>query len=344
MPGTSPWWYRLQRVYDYIRSGDWAGLRQSVKEFLVWKGLLPSQFYKTDAPFLPQIRSGSFSGESVASCCRFEAFLEFELKVFGGDFPVAAYDPYLIRYGEYRFALDMLAPRPGEVIMDVGCGANIFGFFLAYLGARVISVDMDFQVAREFQARKEIVEKSIGRKLAIEFILGDATRLNLAPDSVDKCLAISSIEHMFSPDGPGDRLALRSIAHILRPGGIAVITLSMSGGGRFHESSTGDARFGGPYRLYTPEALEERILSQPELEVVRWSYLAYTTPEPYENPCFYHFWLEHLSPGERWKWAWANPILAAVFNPIVSREEGERRLETVNTALICLRKKQFGGG
>ncbi len=156
---------------------------------------------------------------------------------------------------------------------------------------------------------------------------------------MDKVLAISSIEHMFSPDGPGDQLALRSIACVLKPGGVGVITLPMSGEGGFHESPSGDARFGGPYRLYTPETLKERILSQPELEVVRWSYLAYTIPDPYENSCFFHFWLAHLTPSERWKWAWAYPILATVFNPIVSREEGEKRLETVNTALICLRKK-----
>jgi hypothetical protein len=46
-----------------------------------------------------------------------------------------------------------------------------------------------------------------------------------------------------------------------------------------------------------------------------------------------------LAPEERLKWAWANAILSTVFNPVISMEEGEERLETVNTALICLRKK-----
>jgi len=121
-------WSRFQKLMRYILRRDWAGLWYATEEFLIWKGLLPSQSYKTAAPFLPQIRSGFFSGENAASYCCFEAFLEFELKVFGRDFPVASYDPYLIRYGEYRFALDMLAPRPGEVIMDVGCGPTFSGF------------------------------------------------------------------------------------------------------------------------------------------------------------------------------------------------------------------------
>lgn len=297
---------------------------------------------KTPELFSPQIRPGFFSQESVDPSWRFEAFLEFEVKVSEAILPIPAYDPYLIRYGEYRFALEMLNPQPTEVVLDIGCGANIFAFFLSCLGVQVMGVDIDPRVGEEFYARKGLVERAIGREIAISFKAEDATRLSLEPASVDKVVAISSIEHMFSPDGPGDQLALRSIARVLRPGGLAVITLPMSGEGEFHESPGGDARYRGPYRLYTPAALQERILSQPELEVVHWGYLAYTTPGPYDDLCFYRFWLEYLPPVERQKWAWANSILAMVFNPIVSQEEGERRLAAVNTALLCLRKKGSG--
>lgn len=338
MHGYQLWGKRIGRAIGYICSRDWAGLRRAVREFLIWKGLLRSSLRETHENFLPRIRS-DLSKESLDPSQLFEMFLAFELTVFGRELPIPAYDPYLIRYGEYRFALEELAPRPGEVVVDLGCGVNILGFFLAYLGARVIGVDIDLQVSRDFYARKELVEETTGNTLEIELVIADATRLSLAPNSVDKVVAISSIEHMFSADDDGDRLAIGSVALVLKPGGIAVITLPMSGEKGFHESSTGDACFGGPYRLYTPEALKERILARPELEVKRWNYLAYTTPAPYDDSCFYQFWLKYLTPDERWKWAWANPILASVFNPIVAQEEGEKRLAAVNTALICLRKK-----
>lgn len=146
---------------------------------------------------------------------------------------------------------------------------------------------------------------------------------------------------MFCEQGQGDQLAVTHIARILKPGGLAVITLPMSGGGPFHEAPNGDERFGAPYRLYTPQALAERILFHPRLEVVSLRYLVYITPDPrYASHQFFRFWMG-LSPEERQKWAWANAILAAVFNPIASQEEGDRHLEQVNTALICLRKKEL---
>jgi SAM-dependent methyltransferase len=332
------WGQRIRRAAGYIQRRDWAGLGQAIRQFLVWKGVGWGPGHSAT-----HFRVGAGlrrKGRSLDALKRFEAFLEFEDKVFGRDFPIPAYDPYLIRYGEYRFALEMLALRHGETILDLGCAANILILFLAYLGVRALAVDMEPQVWGELRRKKEVVERATGRKLKLDFKAEDATRLTLESESIDEVIAISAIEHMFSDQGFGDQLAVAAIARVLKPGGTAVITLPMSNGGPFHESPSGDAGFGGPYRLYTPEALQERILSQPELETVRLTYLAQTTPDPrYDHLYFFRFWMESLTSDERWKWAWANAILAAVFNPIISQEEGERRLETVNTALICLRKK-----
>lgn len=270
----------------------------------------------------------------------FNGFLEFEKRVFGESFPIATYDPYMIRYGEYRFALEMLHFHPGETVLDLGCEKNFFLLYLTYQGVRALGVDLNPMAWKELQKRKKRVEQAIGRKLQVIFKADDATQLSLEPESVDKVIAISSIEHMFSERGHGDQLAMASIARVLKPGGLAAITLPMSDGGPFHEAPTGDERFAGPYRLYTPEAVKERILSQPELVNVSLKYLAHTSPDPrYSHIHFFRFWMECLTAEERWKWAWANPILADLFNPDISQEEGERRLGTVNTVLICLRKK-----
>lgn len=43
----------------------------------------------------------------------FVDFLSFEARVIGEPTPIALYDPYLIRYGEYRFILDSIIVQPG---------------------------------------------------------------------------------------------------------------------------------------------------------------------------------------------------------------------------------------
>jgi SAM-dependent methyltransferase len=270
----------------------------------------------------------------------FDNFLKFETDVFGEDFPIAHYDPYMIRYGEYRFVFESLDFSPGDVILDLGCEANILILYLAYLGGKMVGVDVDRKSLRELRKKKKFVEDATGRQLDITFKAQDATNLRLKAESVDKAVSISAIEHMYSKKGHGDQLAVDGLARVLKPGGLGIITVPMSNGNPFHEAPQGDAQFAGPYRLYTPEALQERLLSNPAMEPARVNYLAQTTPDPrYPNLHFFRFWMNTLTQEERLKWAWANPILVRVFNPIVSQEEGMTRLETVNTALVCLRKK-----
>jgi len=274
------------------------------------------------------------------STVSFNDFLEFERAVFGDEYPIAAYDPALIRYGEYRFALESLPFQPGQTVLDLGCEANIFLLYLAYRGCRLIGVDVDPNVWRSLEERKKRVEKVFGQTLDVTFKADDATRLTAPPDSVDGVIAISSIEHMFSPHGHGDQLAIESIARVLKPGGAAVVTVPMSNGTPFHEAPKGDKRFAGPYRLYTPEVLRKRYLSDPALELVRFSYLANSTPDVrFDQMHFHLFWLQKLKHQDRAKWAWAQPILAGVFNPIISVEEGVAQVYRLNTALICFRKR-----
>ncbi|MEM8531560.1 MAG: methyltransferase domain-containing protein [Chloroflexota bacterium] len=280
----------------------------------------------------------------------FNDFLSFETHVFGLNSFIARYDPYLIRYGEYLFSVNALQSikgasetipliQPGETILDLGCEQNIFSLYLAYLGAQIIGIDLNPQVWPALEAQQKKVEQATGKKLTLTFQAGDATNLSFAEESVDKVISISSVEHMFSSDGHGDAMAIESIARVLKPGGHAILTVPMSNGGPFHESPTGDANFGYSYRLYTPEALKERLLYHPKLETMRVQFLAQTTPDQrYQNTHFIHFWVS-LTPEERLKWDWANPIFASVFNPIIEEEEAKERPETVNTALVWLKKK-----
>lgn len=280
------------------------------------------------------------SVHKAESLLTFDDFLLFEQQAFGNKFPIAQYDPSLIRYGEYRFALAELHLQPGMTVVDLGCEHSIFLPYLAYRGMRMLGIDINPKVKRHIDNLKRLVEKRTATPLDIRFQQADATQLPLEPESIDAVIAISSIEHMFTSSGHGDQLAVASIARVLKPGGVTVITVPMSNGAPFHESPKGDARFGKPYRLYTPEALAARYLSQPALEVVNLRYLSNATPDVRYAPLhFQQFWLRNLSARSRAKWHWAQPILASVFNPSVTAQEGELHPATLNTALLCLRKK-----
>jgi SAM-dependent methyltransferase len=266
-------------------------------------------------------------------------FLQYEQTVFGEENPVSSYDPYFIRYGEYRFLLDQLTFSPTDTVLDMGCEANIFMLFLATRGLKVIGADIDPLAGVSLLEKQAVVEKASGKKLDVTFMVEDATALTLEAESVDKVIAVSSIEHMFSDKGHGDYLAVEGIQRVLKPGGKAVITLPTSNGLPFHESPTGDANFGYSYRLYTPGALEERILSHAHLKTVSHKYLAMAQVDPrYHANKFIEFWVKELTVEERKKWGWANAFLANFVNPILSKEAGEQNIVQANTALLCLQK------
>jgi SAM-dependent methyltransferase len=269
----------------------------------------------------------------------FARFLQFEQEVFGNNYPVATYDPYLIRYGEYKFLLENLPWLAGQTILDLGCESNIFMLFLASQGCRIIGVDIDPDAEKKLMDKKEFVEKALGRPLDVIYRVEDATALTLEPNSIDHAIAVSSIEHMFSKNGHGDALAIESLARVMKSGGIAIVTVPVSQNGPFHESPTGDARFGYSYRLYTPEALHERLMSNPLMPVVKHNYLSFRTPDyRFSNLEFAMFWIHRLSTEDRQKWSWANQMLCEIFNPVVSAQEGEADIAMTNTALLCLRK------
>lgn len=124
---TSIWKRRLCKVDAYVESGDWRGLKRELIQYLVWKRVLPARTVEqiTNSsqpdeiplvwadPGVPLERISPFQWNE-----QFKNFLVFEGRVFGEGFPIAAYDPHLIRYGEYRFALETLSFRPGEIVVD----------------------------------------------------------------------------------------------------------------------------------------------------------------------------------------------------------------------------------
>lgn len=97
--------------------------------------------------------------------------------------------------------LDLLGPRPGERILDLGCGDGVLTEKIAAAGAAVLGID-----ASPLQ-----IEAARGRGL--EARVGDAQRLDF-DDAFDAVFSNAALHWMLAPDR-----VIAGVFRALRPGG-----------------------------------------------------------------------------------------------------------------------------
>jgi ubiquinone/menaquinone biosynthesis C-methylase UbiE len=110
--------------------------------------------------------------------------------------------------------LDALAARPGDAILDIGCGNARDIIAMLRAGARVVGVDLSEGMIA--QASRDL---SAAGYADVRLEVGDATRLQFADATFDRVLCSEVIEHI--PDAPR---ALAEIHRVLKPGGTLAIS------------------------------------------------------------------------------------------------------------------------
>jgi len=113
---------------------------------------------------------------------------------------------------ERRLILELLEPRVGQSILDVGCGYGVFAVALAQKGAAVVGVDADSAMIAKAR------ENADRAKVAVELIEGVAEGLPFPDATFERVLAVATL--CLVDDAAR---AVGEMARVLAPGGRAVI-------------------------------------------------------------------------------------------------------------------------
>ncbi len=153
---------------------------------------------------------------------------------------------------------DRLGLRPGDRVLDMGCGAGRHAFEMFRRGADVVAFDQDGDelagVLDLFGAMREAGEAPPGAEADIK--QGDALALPFPDGEFDRVVAAEVLEHI-----PEDTAAIAELARVLRPGGTIAVTVPRWLPERvcWALSDAYHANEGGHVRIYPRDVLVGRL-------------------------------------------------------------------------------------
>jgi SAM-dependent methyltransferase len=117
---------------------------------------------------------------------------------------------------------ERLGLRPGDRVIDMGCGAGRHAFEMYRRGADVLAFDLDADelagVSDLFAAMRDAGEVPAGAEADVK--QGDALALPFADGEFDRVVASEVLEHI-----PDDERAISELVRVLRPGGTIAVTV-----------------------------------------------------------------------------------------------------------------------
>ncbi|MFS3130448.1 methyltransferase domain-containing protein [Nocardioides sp. Bht2] len=153
---------------------------------------------------------------------------------------------------------DRLGLRPGERVLDMGCGAGRHAFEMYRRGADVIAFDQDADelsgVRDLFVAMKEAGEVPVGAEADVKE--GDALSLPFADGEFDRIVCAEVLEHIWA-----DVDAIKEMVRVLRPGGTLAVSvprwlpevINWKLSADYHNAP------GGHIRIYTDHELIDKV-------------------------------------------------------------------------------------
>jgi ubiquinone/menaquinone biosynthesis C-methylase UbiE len=117
----------------------------------------------------------------------------------------------LVKKYETELLLEMLAPQPGEFVLDVGCGSGVFTMDVLSCGAHIVGLDISYPMLTR------AAYKTAGSVFA--GVVGDMVSLPFPDDMFDKVFSMTAIE--FAADAGQ---AVAELHRVVRKGGTVVLT------------------------------------------------------------------------------------------------------------------------
>jgi SAM-dependent methyltransferase len=149
--------------------------------------------------------------------------------------------------------------RPGELVLDMGCGGGRHAFALYKQGARVIALDMDAAELKDVAGMFDALRPEVPAGASAGAVRGDAYRLPFADATFDKVIAAEILEHL-----PADTVAMAELARVLKPGGHLAVTVPRWLPEKVCWALSDDyhSNEGGHIRIYRANELRERLRGQ----------------------------------------------------------------------------------
>ena len=117
----------------------------------------------------------------------------------------------LVKKYENKLLLDLLQPRPGEKILDVGCGTGVFTLNILSLGACIIGLDISQPML--------VCARQKAEKYPFRGVAGDMRSLPFADECFDKVVSMTALE--FIADS---QAAVADLFRVVKKGGVVVVT------------------------------------------------------------------------------------------------------------------------